>query len=425
VAEAFHEFDESFDDDEPGRLLPPDDRIWRHPSEMSSQPSGPIPAEVSAARERWMSRTPTRAGAWSAGIVGAMLATGVVLVGTHLTVWLGRGPAEPSGVNTMATTTVVQHEVTTVVSPAIARMAVAVHSGLTVVQVSKSNGSVRGNGVVLTADGKILVPLPLINGATAIAVTTSDGAVYAGRLVGTDAATQLAVISIGITSSAAFTPLTSATDTPVRSGDWLAVEWSQMNGNYEDKSVLSIGSVSTSVPAAAEGAYDLLETLGLEVPHVTSAPLGTVLVNSSAQVLGIVTSHQGNDVVEIPGLLAEHVGQQIVAHGRVLHGWLGIEGQYTPGSVPETQLGDGPKMARRGVTSPAGVEIVAVGTGTSAAEAGLRPGDVIEAVNGQQLGSMQALQEALYVLPPLTAVALTVDRGASISTVDAYLQPAA
>ena len=102
MSEAFREFDESFDDDDGASpLLPPEDRIWRHPSEIASQPPALV-AEVSAARERWLSRTPTRSGAWSAGVVGAVLATGVVLVGTHLTVWLGH-PA-PVAARTVSTT---------------------------------------------------------------------------------------------------------------------------------------------------------------------------------------------------------------------------------------------------------------------------------------------------------------------------------
>ncbi|MGH9298924.1 MAG: hypothetical protein ACRDZT_03310, partial [Acidimicrobiales bacterium] len=68
-------------------MLPPEDRIWRHPSELAVNASPPM-EQTLAARRRWMLSTPTRAGAWSAGMVGALLATGVVLVGTHMTGWL-------------------------------------------------------------------------------------------------------------------------------------------------------------------------------------------------------------------------------------------------------------------------------------------------------------------------------------------------
>ena len=71
--------DDVSDDDWGAPLLPPDDRLWRHPSELGSN-AMPISAEALSARRSWMASTPSRAGAWSAGIVGALLATGVVLI---------------------------------------------------------------------------------------------------------------------------------------------------------------------------------------------------------------------------------------------------------------------------------------------------------------------------------------------------------
>src|ERR1035437_3540725 len=68
--------DEGRDDDWGTPPLPPDDRLWRHPSELGAH-TLPISAEALSARRSWMATTPTRAGAWSAGIVGALLATGV------------------------------------------------------------------------------------------------------------------------------------------------------------------------------------------------------------------------------------------------------------------------------------------------------------------------------------------------------------
>jgi len=378
-------------------------------------------AEVSAARERWLSRTPTRAGAWSAGLVGAVLATGVVLVGTHLTIWLGRSPAKEVGAIVTTTTADLRQPVISTLY--LRHMAVIVQAGLAVVEVSKDGGTVRGNGVALS-DGRILVPLPLVEGASAINVTANDGAVYEGRVVGTDSATQLAAISIGPGGDAGFTPLVAASDGPVRSGDWLAVAWSELSGNL-DQSVLTIGSVTSSAAASVDGTYQLLDMLRLQVPRLANAPLGTVLVNGRAELLGIVTGCNGNEVLETPGLLAEQVGQQLVTHGRVIHGWLGIEGRSTvaPQTTPKARSDGTDGNPASGM--PNGVEVLVVRSGTSAASAGLRPGDVIEAVNGEAIESMQDLQEALYVMPPRTDVTLTVERGTSIRTVKALLQPAA
>ncbi|MGC9962060.1 MAG: S1C family serine protease [Acidimicrobiales bacterium] len=422
MSEAFREFDESFDDDDgTSPLLPPEDRIWRHPSEIASQPPALV-AEVSAARERWLSRTPTRAGAWSAGVVGAVLATGVVLGGTHLTVWLGR-PA-PATARTVSTT-LAPAGVQTVTSPGMGKIAAIVRAGLTVVHVSKQAGSVTGNGVVMSADGKILVPLELVASSLAIAVTTADGAVYAGRVVGSDAASQLAVVSIDVDGNSAFAPLSAASDSAVLPGAWLGVEWSGIAAGEQVDSVLSFGSVSSFAAASSGGTYQLLNAVSLQARDLANAPVGTVLVNNAAQLLGIVTERSNDNIVEVPGSLAEAVGQQIVAHGRVIHGWLGIKCKST--FVDIGPMAPTTTLASMAVTNslPSAVEVVDVDAGTAAAAAGLRAGDVIEAVNGRAITSMQALQDMLYVLPPHTDVILTIQRGSSVGTVEASLQPAA
>ncbi|MHB1510278.1 MAG: PDZ domain-containing protein [Acidimicrobiales bacterium] len=431
MTEASREFDESFDDDdEPGRLLPVEDRLWRHPSELSWPPSRSMSAEASEARERWLSRTPTRSGAWSAGLVGAVLAAGVVLVGTHLTLWIGRSPRIASQA-AVVSTTVVPSGITALAPPTLDSIAARVHAALTVVQVSKKGGTVSGNGVVISATGKILVPLSLISGASAIAVTTSDGAVYAGRVVGADQETQLAVVSINITKSTSFTALPASSDGTVVPGDWLAVEWSELSGNDRDAdsadaSIVAIGSVHSAGVTSANGNYQLLNSISMQAREIGLAPAGAVLVDGQARLLGMITGRRGNHVTEIPGELAEQVGRQIIQHGRVIHGWLGIEGRCT---CSRSLGASGRDLAvsshkTRQLVQP-GVEIVSIATGKSAAKAGLKVGDVIEAVNGQRVESVQALQQALYVMPPDADVSLTIERGTSITTVEALLQPAA
>jgi S1-C subfamily serine protease len=420
VAGAPHEFDDAFDDNERGPLLPPEDRLWRHPSEIHP---GPVAAEARAARDRWLTSTPTRAGAWSAGFVGAVLATGVVLVGTHVTNWLGQ-PSRGAAITVAAvTTTSSPLETFSVIPTPTAKICAAVHASLAAVKVTRPRGTTEGDGVVLAADGMILVPLSLVAGAStptsAIEVTTDGGVVYSGRFIGSDEATDLAVISIG---SNRLTPLAAAPDSEVAPGQWLAVEWSMLP--YAD-SVLSMGAVNSPDAAASEpGSFGLLDNIRLQALHLNDSPPGTVLVNAKGQLLGMIVRRHGDEVVETPGNLAERVGNQIVEHGHITHGWLGIKGQSTRGAnltKPSTVVRETIPKA----DLPAGVEVTAVGRGSSAAVAGLRAGDVIEAVNGQQVTSMQALQADLYTMPPHAAVRLTIDRGTSIRTVDARLQAAA
>jgi S1-C subfamily serine protease len=419
VASAPHEFDDAFDDDERGPLLPPEDRLWRHPSEMHV---GPAAAEARAARDRWLTSTPTRAGAWSAGFVGAVLATGVVLVGTHLTSWLGRSSPRPT-LTAVVTTTMAPEETSTVLPTVADTIDSKVHLSLTVVTVDRLHSSATGNGVVLASNGMILVPMSLVAGASAttpIVVMTYTGEPFAGRVVGSDAATGLAVISIG---SDALTPLAAAPDSDVSPGQWLAVEWST---TPHANSLLSIGAVDSPSPASAEpGVFELLDDLQLQALRLNQSPVGTVLLNSQGQLLGIIIKRDGDDVIEAPGDLAERVGIQIAKYGHVTHGWLGIEGEssYGPVSPPDETRSSTTDSDQSAL--PVGVKVLAVGPGTSAAVAGLRVGDVIEAVNGLTVDSMQALQDDLYTMPPLTAVRLTVERGRTVRTVNAHLLAAA
>jgi len=411
VAGVPSEFDDVFDEDERGRLLPPEDRIWRHPSELNVD-ADPIAAEALAAREAWMSHTPSRAGAWSAGLVGAMLATGVVLAGVHLSSWLGdtTHPSYPTADRIVMTTTTLSSAsyVSTVVA-----------TGLTFVAVSRSqSGKAFGDGVIIGNVGDpartmIVVPSGLVAGATSIEVTSYDRQVFAGELVGSDPGTGLAVISIFDSDS--LHQLAYSSNSALQPGEWIKAEWATPNG---DPLVLG-GLKSIGEASSAGGASELLLSVVLQMPSLSSAPAGMVFVNSEGQLLGIVTDRKGNRVTDVPAPLAELVGMDIAQNGHFVHGWLGISAKSYPGDVTETS-GQPP-----GTASAAGVRVVSVPHNSSGAVAGLQPGDVIAAVDGHAVHSMRDLAAELYVLPPKSAVQLTVDRGSTVRTVKATLQPAA
>ena len=327
--------------------------------------------------------------------MGAVLAAGVVLVGTHLTVWLGRA-GSPQEAGSVVTTQVPAGVRT--MTPDVQALAAAVHSGLTVVQVNKPGGRVVGNGVVISGAGMVLVPLSVVTGGTAIAVTTSDGAVYAGRVIGTDEATELAVVSIGASASSAFTPLTPAGVDSVVPGSWLSLEL--VGGVRPGGSVGAVLRLGDLLRAHAGGRG--LPAARRRAPQGAGARPGAPRHRAREQRLG-ARRHRHRpargEVIEIPGRLAEAVGRQIVEHGRVLHGWLGIVGESSAPGPPSSVVTTS-SLLHTLRTPPPGVEILQVVPGTPAASAGLRKGDVIEAVDGLDVTSMQALEDALYVLPP-------------------------
>ncbi|HEY5272736.1 MAG TPA: hypothetical protein VIJ34_05825, partial [Acidimicrobiales bacterium] len=82
----FGEFDNSADDEhdksDASPMLPPEDRLWRHPSELAGATWNE--AESTAVIGRWLSGEGSRGSVWTAGFVGALLAAGVVIVGAHL-----------------------------------------------------------------------------------------------------------------------------------------------------------------------------------------------------------------------------------------------------------------------------------------------------------------------------------------------------
>ncbi len=421
MVEPGSEFEDSHDEEPQGPLLPPEDRLWRHPSELSTA-STPSPEQTLIARRRWMASTPSRAGAGAAGVVGAILAAGVVLIGTHLTTWLTATHSSPATGSSQSILAAVQTTSTTVAEPVsvvgLTAVLNAVSGSLVKIKAIRSSGVAAGDGVVVSPKGYIVAPAGLVSDASSISVIRADGEELVATLTGTDPSTGLAVLRVDERGLPAlrFAKLSAPPNgSLVLIGVWrgraASIKLAQSGGPEQNAEIGRGPAVLVRCPAS----------LGL-----SRAPKGAVVVNGKGAIVAFVTAHRDHAALAATGWLAGHVTEDLISTGQVDHGWLGIVGTSTRFDSstmgPEKHLGPGvtPPQHRR-----LGVKVVAVQSDSAAAKAGLRAGDVIADVNGRAVSSMAGLEADLYLMKPASTVKLSVVRGDHLSTVNARLQPAA
>lgn len=395
------EFEEDRDDDGFRSPLPPDDRLWRHPSEIGRL--GGTPDGLAAAQRRWLARTPTRGAAWSAGLAGALLAAGLVLVGVHLTAAVvssgsgspgaagpgGSSPGAPSGEAFTTTSLGLLTRTTRVlVDPGLRVAGARVARSLALVEATAPGALRTSVGLVVGAaedEALVVTSRSALLGATGITVVTTTGEDLVGELLGSDPASDLALVGVRATG---LPPAVLASTDELRAGSIAAAV--SVGSSWFGLSVLTIlGATPSSV---APGAPALAERLRTDMAVPGSAP-GAVLVDGDGEVIGVLDDPHGTSLLALPAPVVRAVALQLATHGSVVHGWLGIDGVTSPpGRSP-------------------GVQVVSVFRNSPAALAGVRPGDVITSVDGTPVPSMAALQARLYLLPPGALVRLGVEGG--------------
>lgn len=403
-------------EDEPRRpLLPPDDRLWRHPSELADRPLAPD-VDLLAARGRWLASTPSRFGAGTAGLVGALLATGVVLLGTHLTTWLT--PAATPRVHPRAESSVTT--LTTIPGPlaSLAPVLSSVSAALVRVRVVTPAGAREVDGTFIDPNGYVATAASAVRDATSVSVIRPDGEELIASLAGSDPDTGVAVLKV-TGSGYPWLELSPSRSEPLGALTVMAWWWPEA-GSF----AYSVAPLSSAPTTASVGNGPALLQLWGSPSGLENDPVGSVVVNGGGEVLGMVSSRLGKSAVVTPGWLLGRISAFLMADGHVTHGWLGIEGTAAP--LPRSQPASARSGTRQSAEDPAptAVRILDVMPDSAAAKAGLSPGEMIESVNGHPVSSMADLQAMLYLMAPRTSVRLEVLAGGGQSEVSARLQSA-
>lgn len=255
-----------------------------------------------------------------------------------------------------------------------------------------------GSGVIISSDGLIMTNNHVIHDAEEIWVVLSDGRPLKAQIVGTDPDTDLALLNTGEQGLKA-----------IKAGD--------SNNLQVGDVVLAIGNpfgVGQTVTMGIVGAtgrshlgINTFENFIQTDAAINPGNSGGALINAYGELVGINTaifSKSGGSHgigFAIPVKLAEGVMRQLLDHGRVVRGWLGLAGQDMT-----------PELAKSfNLKEAAGVLISGVQEGGPADQAGIRPGDIISQVNNQ--GQMNSYEILNYIATqtPGSKVALSGWRG--------------
>ena len=256
-----------------------------------------------------------------------------------------------------------------------------------------------GTGMIMDKKGYILTNYHVVAGATEIKVLLASGERYSAKLIGTDPKTDLAVIKIS--ADKPFPHVTFGDSDKVQVGQWVVaighprgLDQTVTQGIISAKHRRGIMDPSTY--------QDYLQTDAAINPGNSGGPL----LNLKGEVIGvnaaIVTQSGGFEGIgfAIPSNMALHIAHELIAHGKVRRGWLGVAVQdLTP------DLAEAFHVKRLN-----GAVIADVVKGGPADKAGIKRGDIVTSYNGRPVADASSLRNMVALTPVGKKVAIEILR---------------
>jgi serine protease Do len=244
----------------------------------------------------------------------------------------------------------------------------------------------QGSGVVLAADGYILTNSHVARAAGPLRVRLGGGAEARSEVVGTDEATDLAVVRA---DARGLKPLPLADSSRLGVGE-LVVAIGNPLGFERSVSLGVVSALYRDLPAGRRG---LLEGLIQTDAAVNPGNSGGPLVDAEGHVVGITTAMipfaRGLGFA-VPSRTASWIAAVLIQHGAVRRPYLGVFARAEE-LEPLTALASG---------QPRGVRIVRVEADTPAQTAGLRASDLLITANGAAVHTLDDLHRAMVLAPP-------------------------
>ena len=278
----------------------------------------------------------------------------------------------------------------------------------------------EGAGVVYNNDGYILTDQHVVAGATSIKVTFQDGYTTSAKLVGTDPSTDVGVIKVDAPASELH-PLTFADSSTAQVGDDVVA----IGSPFSLPETVTSGIVSqTGRSIQAPNGWTIPGAIQTDAP-INPGNSGGPLLNANGDVLGLNDQIETNNTTAggegsssgigfaTPGNEDQRVANTIISGKPVEHGYVGVS------LAPSTQ--GGAKIASSGSSTQQ-----AIVPNSPASRAGLEPGDLITAVDGQTISSTEQFIAKVAADSAGQTITLTVQRNGQTKQIQVTLgkQPA-
>jgi serine protease Do len=264
----------------------------------------------------------------------------------------------------------------------------------------------QGSGFFISGDGYIVTNNHVVDHASEVTVTTSEGKSMAAKVIGVDSKTDLALLKA---EGSDFPYVMFADHTP-RVGDWVIA----VGNPFGLGGTVTAGIVSARGRDIGSGPYDDFLQIDAPVNHGNS---GGPTFNAEGEVVGVNTaifSPSGGSVgigFAIASDVVKNVVQQLKESGSVTRGWIGVQIQNVTADLADDL----------GLKETTGALVAAAQKDSPAAAAGVKSGDVITAVDGETVADPHDLARRIAALGPKKTVKLAIIRNGSPMTIDVTL----
>ena len=266
-----------------------------------------------------------------------------------------------------------------------------------------------GSGVILDTEGHLVTNHHVIKGADQIRVQLADGRIATPTIVGTDPDTDLAVLRVDLENPPVM-PMGRSNE--LRAGDVvLAI------GNPFGLSQTVTQGIVSATGRGRLGVTDFEDFIQTDAA-INFGNSGGALINAEGELIGINTAvlaqTLGTDGISfaIPVNMVRGVMDQILAHGRVRRGWLGVSSEELPRATAQAL----------DIDPPVALRITAVDPQGPAARAGMRVDDLVTHLNGQPIVNAQEALNRVAAMAPGSVLEIRARRDRAQLTLKASLE---